>query len=267
MYRSSLTNSDERLTVPFPPFRSVCVISALRLHAIRTINFADITYSVAMAQVWSALEPALAITLAYVPVLRPVLGGAHSATGTALGLGHGGFGPGGGRGHGRGHDYRRPKSRRGLLSSPPSSAAVASAPATAPAPATSGTEEQKQHQHQHQHQHQQLEAAAADHPTATTRRWFQPRPDDGHDDDFELRDDDGAGSEYRLRPYCSTRHNNIHNHNHVAISTHSVDISTQHHATAEMERRGRQRGACVRIPAAASHGIDVRREWDINSEH
>lgn len=48
------------------------------------IDFNDITYSSAEAYVWSAVEPGLAITLACVPLLRPLLGGKHSATGTAL---------------------------------------------------------------------------------------------------------------------------------------------------------------------------------------
>lgn len=48
------------------------------------INFTDITYSSAEAYVWSAVEPGLAITLACVPLLRPLLGGKHSATGTTL---------------------------------------------------------------------------------------------------------------------------------------------------------------------------------------
>ncbi|KAI1335083.1 hypothetical protein F5Y15DRAFT_399511 [Xylariaceae sp. FL0016] len=73
------------LTGTFAVGLFVCIISALRLRAIRSINFADITFTVAEAQVWSALEPALAITLACIPVLRPLLGGAYSTNGTALG--------------------------------------------------------------------------------------------------------------------------------------------------------------------------------------
>lgn len=49
-----------------------------------SIDFTDITYSSAEAYVWSAVEPGLAITLACVPLLRPLLGGKHSPTGTAL---------------------------------------------------------------------------------------------------------------------------------------------------------------------------------------
>lgn len=63
---------------------STCVASALRIHAILNIDFTDITYSSAEAYVWSAVEPGLAITLACVPLLRPLLGGKHSKTGTAL---------------------------------------------------------------------------------------------------------------------------------------------------------------------------------------
>ncbi|KAH9886116.1 hypothetical protein F4778DRAFT_759065 [Xylariomycetidae sp. FL2044] len=73
------------LTGTFTVGLFVCVISALRLHSIRSIDFTDITFTVAEAQVWSALEPALAITLACIPILRPLLGRSYSATGTALG--------------------------------------------------------------------------------------------------------------------------------------------------------------------------------------
>lgn len=62
----------------------MCIVSALRLKSIRAIDFADITYTVAEAQIWSALEPALGITVACVPVLQPLCGGRHSKTGTAL---------------------------------------------------------------------------------------------------------------------------------------------------------------------------------------
>lgn len=50
-----------------------CIIGALRLQAIVTIDFADYTYSIADAMTYSALEPALAIILACIPTLRPLL--------------------------------------------------------------------------------------------------------------------------------------------------------------------------------------------------
>lgn len=50
-----------------------CVVGALRLRAIVLVDFDDYTYSIADAMTYSALEPALAIVLACVPTLRPLL--------------------------------------------------------------------------------------------------------------------------------------------------------------------------------------------------
>lgn len=50
-----------------------CIVGALRLQAIVTVDFNDYTYSIADAMTYSALEPALAIVLACVPTLRPLL--------------------------------------------------------------------------------------------------------------------------------------------------------------------------------------------------
>lgn len=50
-----------------------CIVGALRLQEIVTIDFNDYTYSIANAMTYSALEPALAIILACVPTLRPLL--------------------------------------------------------------------------------------------------------------------------------------------------------------------------------------------------
>lgn len=50
-----------------------CIVGALRLQEILTIDFDDYTYSIANAMTYSALEPALAIILACVPTLRPLL--------------------------------------------------------------------------------------------------------------------------------------------------------------------------------------------------
>lgn len=63
---------------------STCIASAVRLQSITNINFEDVTASSAEAYVWSTIEPGLAITLACVPLLRPLLGGNYSPTGTAL---------------------------------------------------------------------------------------------------------------------------------------------------------------------------------------
>lgn len=50
-----------------------CIVGALRLQEIVTIDFNDYTYSIANAMTYSALEPALAIVLACVPTLRSLL--------------------------------------------------------------------------------------------------------------------------------------------------------------------------------------------------
>lgn len=61
----------------------VVIISALRLYSLAHVDMTDVTYTVLMPILWSALEPCLAITLACVPLLRPLLGGRYSPTGTA----------------------------------------------------------------------------------------------------------------------------------------------------------------------------------------
>lgn len=50
-----------------------CIVGALRLQEILTVDFDDYTYSIANAMTYSALEPALAIILACVPTMRPLL--------------------------------------------------------------------------------------------------------------------------------------------------------------------------------------------------
>lgn len=82
-----MQDPDEDILTSRGFLRSICVINALRLLFIRAIDFQDITYSVAL------------------------FGSPHSATGTAFGIeGKGSCSRSGGEG--------RPKSRRGLLSSP-----------------------------------------------------------------------------------------------------------------------------------------------------
>ncbi|CAN8097492.1 unnamed protein product [Discula destructiva] len=61
-----------------------CIFSALRIQAIATIDFTDNTYLASVPIIYSILEPTLAITLACIPVLRPLLGGAYSKTGTRM---------------------------------------------------------------------------------------------------------------------------------------------------------------------------------------
>lgn len=62
---------------------SVAIISAIRLYSILHVDLSDVTYTILMPIMWSALEPCLAITLACIPLLRPLLGGRYTPTGTA----------------------------------------------------------------------------------------------------------------------------------------------------------------------------------------
>ncbi|MCJ1254431.1 hypothetical protein MMC24_002246 [Lignoscripta atroalba] len=52
---------------------SICIISIVRLITLVGVSYTDITYSVVDALIWSMLEPALGITLACLPVMRPLL--------------------------------------------------------------------------------------------------------------------------------------------------------------------------------------------------
>ena len=51
-----------------------CVVSAYRVSVLSTMDFADITYSIPLANIFSGLEPSLAVILACVPLMRPLLG-------------------------------------------------------------------------------------------------------------------------------------------------------------------------------------------------
>lgn len=51
----------------------VCIISIIRIHAVRIYNLDDPTYSMWTIAVWSQLEPTLGIMCACVPFLRPIL--------------------------------------------------------------------------------------------------------------------------------------------------------------------------------------------------
>ncbi|KAL3455726.1 hypothetical protein BJX64DRAFT_297339 [Aspergillus heterothallicus] len=51
-----------------------CVISALRISVLSTMDFADITYTMPKANIFSGIEPCLAVILASVPMMRPLLG-------------------------------------------------------------------------------------------------------------------------------------------------------------------------------------------------
>ncbi|KAF4765332.1 hypothetical protein N7455_004913 [Penicillium solitum] len=51
-----------------------CIISILRISILSTMDFADITYSIPLANIFSGLEPCLAVILASIPMMRPLLG-------------------------------------------------------------------------------------------------------------------------------------------------------------------------------------------------
>ncbi|KAL6233066.1 hypothetical protein BDW75DRAFT_7434 [Aspergillus navahoensis] len=51
-----------------------CVISALRISVLSTMDFTDITYTMPKANIFSGIEPCLAVILASVPMMRPLLG-------------------------------------------------------------------------------------------------------------------------------------------------------------------------------------------------
>lgn len=52
---------------------SICVISVVRTITLVHISYLDITHSVPTALIWSMLEPTLGVTIACVPVMRPML--------------------------------------------------------------------------------------------------------------------------------------------------------------------------------------------------
>lgn len=62
---------------------STCAISVVRLWALLTFQRSDATYSTIPAALLSQLEPSLLITLGCIPLLRPLLGGSYSNSGTA----------------------------------------------------------------------------------------------------------------------------------------------------------------------------------------
>lgn len=53
---------------------STCIISILRISMLSTMDFTDITYSIPRANIFSGLEPCLAVILASIPMMRPLLG-------------------------------------------------------------------------------------------------------------------------------------------------------------------------------------------------
>ncbi|KAF5859047.1 hypothetical protein ETB97_003428 [Aspergillus alliaceus] len=54
--------------------RATCVMSALRISMLSTIEFNEITYTLSRANIFSGVESCLAVILASVPMMRPLLG-------------------------------------------------------------------------------------------------------------------------------------------------------------------------------------------------
>ncbi|CCC06237.1 hypothetical protein SMACR_00454 [Sordaria macrospora] len=51
-----------------------CVVSGIRIHTLSSMKFDDITYSMPPANIFSGLEPSVAVILACIPLMRPLLG-------------------------------------------------------------------------------------------------------------------------------------------------------------------------------------------------
>ncbi|KAH8904243.1 hypothetical protein BR93DRAFT_930278 [Coniochaeta sp. PMI_546] len=51
-----------------------CVVRAIRILTLSSMYLTDITYSIPQANIFSGLEPSVAIRLACIPLLRPLLG-------------------------------------------------------------------------------------------------------------------------------------------------------------------------------------------------
>ncbi|CAJ2506402.1 Uu.00g005320.m01.CDS01 [Anthostomella pinea] len=61
-----------------------CVVSGFRIKTLNTMDFADITYSIPQANIFSGLEPSVGVNLVCVPLLRPLFGrSGYSSSGTA----------------------------------------------------------------------------------------------------------------------------------------------------------------------------------------
>ncbi|KAK8867561.1 hypothetical protein PGQ11_006139 [Apiospora arundinis] len=64
-----------------------CAMSAVRIHYLSSMDYTDLTFSMKHPEIFSGLEPSAAITLACIPLLRPLFrwSGGYSHTGAALG--------------------------------------------------------------------------------------------------------------------------------------------------------------------------------------
>jgi hypothetical protein len=60
------------MSADIPSRISIFIISIIRLKSLVTVSYEDITYSVPDALIWSMLEPSLGLTLASIPIMRPV---------------------------------------------------------------------------------------------------------------------------------------------------------------------------------------------------
>jgi hypothetical protein len=58
---------------------STCIISALRISVLSSMDFIDITFTIPKANIFSGIEPCLAVVLASVPLMRPLLGRSAAA--------------------------------------------------------------------------------------------------------------------------------------------------------------------------------------------
>jgi hypothetical protein len=54
-------------------------MSALRISVLCTMDFSDITFTILKANIFSGIEPCLAVVLASVPMMRPIF---RRSTGT-----------------------------------------------------------------------------------------------------------------------------------------------------------------------------------------
>ena len=59
---------------------SICIVSIIRIVAIKTESYADITYSTILDNITTALEPTLGVINACLPILQPVLSKFSSST-------------------------------------------------------------------------------------------------------------------------------------------------------------------------------------------
>ena len=59
---------------------SICIISIIRIDAINRLNYSDITYSVVLDSIFTALEPTLGVINACLPLLQPVVSKCSSST-------------------------------------------------------------------------------------------------------------------------------------------------------------------------------------------